>query len=401
MIPAPRHPLCAVVACALVVGCGRVDPRWAAAPARPRAGSSRDGSQARLALGAEHLKSDRLAEAAATFRAALEADPKSTDALLGLAIVAARTGDGGAALVLTEAAWRLDPGNRRVANVAGLALLQADRPAEAAVMLERAIEFAPSDLVLRLNAAMARVRAGDMEAAREHLARATTIAPAASAPRLMGIDLLMLSGRAADAVSASEALVRERPEDHRAREALGRTLRVAGRPHEALAAFVEAERLAPEWPPAAIGAGWSALESGDAEAARERFRRALEIAPSACSARLGLAESLTALGDREGGLRVYEGLLHESPAPATALNNVAWSLISSGDASEEALGLARGAVELGPGHASYLDTLGWGLHRAGRTREGLPYLEEAVRRAPGNRTFAGHLEEASRAASER
>ena len=394
---------CVLVACLLAVGCGRVDPRWRAAPDRPStvSPSSLDGAPARVALGAEHLRGDRLSEAAAAFRSALHADSACTEALLGLAIVASRTGEDRAALVLTEAAWRLDPGNPRVANVAALALLQGDRPADAAVMLERAIDRAPSHFALRLNAAMARARAGDLKAAEEHLARASAISSGAIAPRLLLIDLRLRAGRAAEAVSAAEALSRERPEDPRAREALGRALRAAGRPHEALATFNEAERLAPAWAPASIGAGWAALETGDAGAARDRFRRALEITPSAWAASLGLAEALSALGDTDSGLRIYEGLLLEPPAPATALNNVAWSRIRSGDVSEEVLDLAREAVDLDPGHASYLDTLGWGLHRAGRTREALPFIEEAVRRAPGNRTISAHLEEALRAASER
>lgn len=396
---------CVLVACLLANGCGRVDPRWGVVPARPRATtvspSSLDGAPARLALGVDRLRTDRLSEAAAAFRSALHADPACTDALLGLVIVASRTGEDRAALVLAEAACRLAPGDDRVANVAALALLQSGRPADAARMLERAIDRAPSHLVLRLNAAMARARAGDLKAAEEHLVRAAAISPGAIAPRLLVIDLRLLAGRPADAVSAAEALSRERPGDHRAREALGRALRAAGRPQEALVVFLEAERLAPTWAPASIGAGWAALEAGDAGAARDRFRRALEIAPSAWAASLGLAEALSALGDAEAGLRIYEGLLLEPPAPATALNNVAWSRISSGDVSEEVLDLAREAVDLDPSHASYLDTLGWGLHRAGRTREALPFLEEAARRAPGNRTVAAHLQEVLRAASER
>ncbi len=401
----PRRAAVAVGACLLALGCARVDPRWTAGTARPRSAavspSSLDGAQARVALGARHLAADRLAEAAEAFRSALHADAACADALLGLAVVASRAGEDEAALVLATAAWRSAPGNPRVAIVAARLLLQGGLPVDAALLLEHAIERAPSDLALRLHAAMARTRAGDVMAAEEHLARATAISPGASAPRILGIDLWLLTGRTAKAISAAESLARDRPEDARAREALGRALRAGGRPREALDAFAEAERLAPAWAPAPIGAGWAAIEAGDAVTARERFRRALELSPASCAASLGLAEALIALGDRPSALQIYEGLLLGPLPPATALNNVAWSHIGSGDVSEEALELARGAVDLDPGHPSYLDTLGWGLYRAGRTREALWYLEEAARRAPANRTIAGHLEEAVRSPSGR
>lgn len=96
MSRARRRGACVLVACMLAIGCARVDPRWGVVPARPRAAtdspSSLDGAPARVALGVERLRADRLSEAAAAFRSALHADPACTDALLGLVIVASRTG---------------------------------------------------------------------------------------------------------------------------------------------------------------------------------------------------------------------------------------------------------------------------------------------------------------------
>ncbi len=67
----------------------------------------------------------------------------------------------------------------------------------------------------------------------------------------------------------------------------------------------------------------------------------------------------TRLDDTSAADRAYERALALDPDHAMALNNYAYSLAERGRQLDRALEMARRAVELDPENASYLDTLGW------------------------------------------
>jgi tetratricopeptide (TPR) repeat protein len=73
-------------------------------------------------------------------------------------------------------------------------------------------------------------------------------------------------------------------------------------------------------------------------------------------------------------------------------NELAWvSVEGRAGAPEEAVGYARMAYEAEPGNPDILDTYGWALHHAGRSREALPYLQAAFERNPEMYCIHYHL----------
>ena len=75
-------------------------------------------------------------------------------------------------------------------------------------------------------------------------------------------------------------------------------------------------------------------------------------------------------------------------------NELAWVTVESrAGTGEEAVHYARLAYDAQPENPDVLDTYGWALHYAGRSREALPLLEEAFRRNPKIYCIHYHLAE--------
>lgn len=108
------------------------------------------------------------------------------------------------------------------------------------------------------------------------------------------------------------------------------------------------------------------------------------------------ASALWALGRTDDALALGRALLSEAPDDASLQNLVAWGLVHDGaspDAAavDEALALARRAVEQAPASPHYLDTLGVALARHGDRTAALELLVEAQGLAPDQPEIAAHL----------
>lgn len=98
------------------------------------------------------------------------------------------------------------------------------------------------------------------------------------------------------------------------------------------------------------------------------------------------------LGDWMGAVAAFEQALVLQPSNLIALNNLAYVYIDMELDIERGVEIAREVVLLRPGHAAYLDTLGWGLHKLGEHEEALYYIEQALELeepVPGD---PGHVE---------
>lgn len=84
------------------------------------------------------------------------------------------------------------------------------------------------------------------------------------------------------------------------------------------------------------------------------------------------------LGDWMGARASFEQALLLEPGNLVAANNLAYVYIESGTGIERGITLARTVVERRPSIGAYLDTLGWGLYKAGEYEEALIILSQAV-----------------------
>jgi tetratricopeptide (TPR) repeat protein len=94
-------------------------------------------------------------------------------------------------------------------------------------------------------------------------------------------------------------------------------------------------------------------------------------------------------GDLPKALIEYRAALHEGMDAPSFYNELAWIEVESGVGDiGAAIGYAERALAATPHSADVLDTYGWALHHAGRSREALPLLERAYAGKP--RMFCIH-----------
>jgi predicted Zn-dependent protease len=325
-------------------------------------------------------------------------------------------GDPFAALGPLRAAQRGRPGDPVVRRDLATALVELGRAEEAVGLLEQlpSVYLSPHTLFLWVRAEEQLGRWGSAAERLESLIEAL----AEEDRNAYGDAFLLRSARnylradrPADALRMAETLD---PSPLVTRLRI-RALEAAGRSEEARSRLAELRRERPEDPTLValqidqrLGAGAEpgdpalverALGTSPSEAARadhglkialaligwERVRTGAEILdrlprPEGCQTQwlrtaAGAYYQARRLGSAE---RLYREVLGCAPDNHGALNDLCYLLADEQGEVEEALPLCRRAVELQPDEPSYLDSLGWALHLAGRSEEALPLLQRAV-----------------------
>jgi len=359
---------------ALALGaCGRVDPRFGQPrPQGPAAAESAEVKRLRAAvkdqpgsaeaharLAQAYLRQHRLAEAAEEFKQALGIDPKHVPALLGLAQITARLNDLPKALSLAQQAVQLEPRNAQALNTLGVFLFQAGRVQEAAHYFKEALALTPRDPGMLINMARSQAQMERWEQAETYARQAMEADPEALEPRLLQSELALQQGRVEAAVAALEKLAVAHPQRAEVFNAL-------------------------------LQAGELCRRSQALASAVKCYDQALRMAPGSLPARLGKAQALLDLGQLDQAIRVYEDILLDEPHQAEVINNLAYLYAEKGERLGRAFNMASRLVQANPDNATFRDTLGWILYRAGRYPEALTQLEEAVRREPNNGLFHYH-----------
>jgi putative PEP-CTERM system TPR-repeat lipoprotein len=102
-----------------------------------------------------------------------------------------------------------------------------------------------------------------------------------------------------------------------------------------------------------------------------------------------LGDSALANGDLPSAERRYRRVLAQQPQHSMALNNLAWLLASQNKSG--AVAMARQAVALAPGQATYLDTLATALSREKEHREAIEVIKKVVANNPDQAAYRLNL----------
>ncbi|NLX12754.1 MAG: tetratricopeptide repeat protein [Phycisphaerales bacterium] len=106
-----------------------------------------------------------------------------------------------------------------------------------------------------------------------------------------------------------------------------------------------------------------------------------------------LATVMNRTKDHEAARQLYESVLAMRPNDVMSLNNLAYLLLEDLKEPKAALPYAKRAVELAPGDANVLDTLGWCHLALGEYDQGIGRLREAIQINPMVATFHYHVAE--------
>jgi tetratricopeptide (TPR) repeat protein len=318
--------------------------------------------------------------------------PESPGGLAFRAQLATVRGDTLAAEADFARALSISPSDRTLRLTYASALNRLGLAASAARTLS---EIAPDDEVLAAQAAYA-VAAEDpalIAANYEALVGLPTPRPAAR--------LLLLGQMAELAMRPEEALgwyqqVPEGPEFVSARFRTAIVHEIAGRMDQARGVLAELraggiaddEQLAESWLLEAEILARAGLDK-DAERA---YRSGLMDLPENPRLLYALGLSLAQGDSIDEALDTFQRLVEVDPENADALNALGYTMTDRTDRHAEALGYIERALALKPDSAAIIDSMGWVLHRKGRSNEALPHLQRAFELEP-NAEIGAHLGE--------
>jgi protein O-mannosyl-transferase len=180
-------------------------------------------------LGIEFESAGRIDEAAAQFRAAVEAAPDFKDALNSLGAILEYKGDNSGAIALHRRAVAADPNYASAHLNLGHELYQAGQVAEARRELTEGLRLDPDSPRGHAYLGALLAATGDFDQARQHLERSAALAPPTADTETNLCYVLLRLGHPDQAIDACQAALKIRPNSANAQRILAGALAAAGR----------------------------------------------------------------------------------------------------------------------------------------------------------------------------
>lgn len=130
---------------------------------------------------------------------------------------------------------------------------------------------------------------------------------------------------------------------------------------------------------------------GDLDSAIRSLARANDLLPGNATIVGTLALALDSSGNRVDAQRAYRAAIELDANNAIAMNNLAFLLAEGGTDLDEALRLARRAMEISPSAMEITDTAGWVQLKRGDNDAAIALFAEAVAKEPSEEGFRDHL----------
>lgn len=332
------------------------------------------------ATGYETTASDYPNEAIKHFREAVQADPQSLAAWLGLAEAARQLNRQDEAEMALEKAVQLAPGRPEpiIAKARWKLAEKAYGPAE--TLLRRAAEVDPKSPLpwIHLGDLYAEVHRNPEKAA-EFYRDAIRVAPKHAGAHyafgslllarrdvLGAIQELQVSQELAQSQSAAPSLL------------LGHAYSEAKRWRDARDAYSRTLQIDPRRTDAYLGRAATYVESGNIAMASADLTKAEEVDPTNpdVSFRVGLLRQEQR--DYKGAFTAYERTIKIAPNYLLAYNNLAWLAASRGERLDEAMVWIHQARALAPKNPNLCDTHGWVLRAKGDLDGAIAVLNEGI-----------------------
>lgn len=353
---------------------------------------SKSPAQEQFEQGVSFLKDKNYTQAEASFKKALELDPKFVLPYLGLSDVHQQQGDIPGATSYLQKALSLAPNNAGVQTAWGQFLFSQKRFLEAEKAYQRAIQIDPQ-------AATPKAQLGDLylfalkkpEEAIKAYRECLVLDPSNQKVNfLLGAALLNM-GNVVEAEKQFTKACDLAPNDLNSRKALADVQFHRGELDQALANYRKALEIDPNAAWARMGIGDIFMTQKDYKQAITSYQDALAKSPKSVEAqtKLGMAQELG--GDTRSAEASYRAALAMDPKDAVAANNLAWLLTVKGQKPKEALPWAQKAVAANPKNANFLDTEGWVLRANGDAPGALAALKKAQALAPQDPGILYHL----------
>ncbi len=344
-----------------------------------------------LLIGAINAATDRIEDAIKAYQEVLKGDPQSVAANVALSSLHLSTGSLDKATTYARAALATRPGNAlALAMMVRIQLVQLDIEGAKATLLPLVTAFPKAPVVLNLTAAV-QLAEHKVEAARASYNAALAISPT-DIEATMGLVLIDLdAGRTKDALNRIDVGLKTAGQNANFLVLAARTYGSAGQPEKAEELLKQAIEAAPARLPAYTLLGRFYASRRRLDEAADQFQAIVERNPKSIAAGTMLGMIREAQGRGPDAEKQYQAVLSIDPRAPVAANNLAWIYVSSGRNLDQAMQLARSALQQIPEDPHANDTLGWIYYRKNMHPLAVRHLELSVNNDPNNPNSHYHL----------
>ena len=306
------------------------------------------------------ITDNRLDPAAATLEDSLRVNPGNVGLLVLLADVRMRQNDWPRASTLIGQlrAIGTPDATRAADNLEAGLMLRQEKTDETIGFLQGLIDSGKADTAAVATIVQTKVRAGDIQAARDYLDQQLAKTPDDPQLQLLNAGLLVLENKPDDAIAAYQALITKYPQAEQPVRGLYALLMWQGKTDEAAAVLASALAANPDSPT------FQVMKAGELEKAN----------------------------DIPGAIAIYEALYAKDSSNTVLANNLASLIASYNDdpqSLERAYAIARRLR--GVNVPAFQDTYGWIAYRRGDYEEALSSLEPAAKGLPQDALTQYHL----------
>jgi tetratricopeptide (TPR) repeat protein len=333
--------------------------------------------------GLEALRDKRLPDAEEAFKAALKANPRMVQALIGLADVALKRDARDEARASLDKAIQIAPTNDSVQHALGLFHASGrDYPA-AETALKKAIELNPENLAARnaLGSLYANAMKRPSDAVAAYRA-AVEIDPRQIEARIGLAQALAATGQFSAAETELVAASKAQPNSPFPQLVLGRMHFSRGDTEAGIEAIDAALKVDPDFVPALLDKGDALALAGETDAALALYDRAIARNGNNAAAHFKRAVLLQQQGRNTEARQGYLDVIAIDQQFAPAYNNLAWMQADSRDRLDEAAQWAATAIRLDADNAAYRDTQAWVFRAQRKFDEAETVLEKATTMQP-------------------
>ena len=297
----------------------------------------------------------RLAEAEKLYRRILSLDPRHTDALHLLGVIAYQKGNLELAVARYEQTLAIKPDSPKALYNLGVALQAQGKLDEAIARYEQALAIKPKNTEALSNLGIA----------------------------------LQDQGRLDEAIARYEQALAIKPDFPKALLNLGVALQAQGRLDEAIVRYEQALAVKPDYVEALSNLGVALQDQGKLDEAIARYEQALAVKPDSADALSNFGNALQAQGRLDEAIARYKQALAIKPDFPKALYNLGCALQDQ-NKLDEAIARYEQALAVKPDYADALYNLGCSLQSQGKLDEAAKRYRETINLDPKNKS-AEHL----------
>jgi tetratricopeptide (TPR) repeat protein len=297
-------------------------------------------------------KKDRLNDAVAAYKRAIELDKNYPVSHYNLGLLYLRLGQPALAQAEIQESLRLRPQNATAWYNLGTTAINRGENEKAISALKKAVEIDPRYTGAWLNLGTAYANIGQYDSSIEAYRQALRVNPKYLAAWTSLGATYLKKGDFNSAIDAYKEGVTVAKDDADAHNNLGSALAQRGRLAEAAASFREAIRLQPIFPRAYNNLGNALGAQGEFEEADQAYKKAIELDPRYTKAYLNRGQTLLDWGKLAEAVAVYRESLAIEPENA-------WGRCLLGLALKELGQLSEACDELAKGHELGVRQKGW------------------------------------------